>query len=74
MDVTDENNSKIGVSAQWFTINQSDKSLKVCEMENHGLMPITCYHLTIPPPIVLNNTRNIIENTVYNEICKLIRN
>ena len=41
-------------------------------MKTHGYLELMHYHITIPPPIVVNGKKNVIRDDVYVEIRNLI--
>lgn len=59
MEIKDDSKNNIGVSTMWFTVNQDDKTLSVIRLSSHKL-PLKHYFKTIPPPIVINNKRNVV--------------
>lgn len=70
VDVNDENKENIGVSATWFGVNLTDKTLKIFPME-HNYILLKHYQLTIPPPVLVNGKRNVLEESTVSEICRM---
>lgn len=73
VEVCDENEEKIGVFAMWFTINRENRTLNVFPMEQHSYIPLKYYRMTIPPPIIVNNKRNVLEELTFEEIGYIVK-
>lgn len=69
VEITDGNKGNIGVAATWFGVNHLDRTLKIFPLEQHNHVSLKYYHLTIPPPIIIDGKSNVLEELTFLEIC-----
>lgn len=61
----------LSVFGRWFCVNPETRRLVLMSFDRQGYVPVRNYHLTIPPPELVNGEFHICES-VWNQISSLV--